>query len=98
MAFFPGDNMYAVIDFETRSLVDLKKQGVSVYARHPSTEVLCLGYQVIGDGSPEEVWERGDIGPIDLFDMIALGIGIMALVVWLGGIGLIWFWYVRSQD
>ena len=30
--------------------------------------------------------------------MIALGIGIIALVVWLGGIGLIWFWYVRSQD
>ena len=31
------------IDFETRSTVDLRKTGADVYARHPSTEVLCVG-------------------------------------------------------
>ncbi len=30
--------------------------------------------------------------------MIAMIIAVVALIVWLGGIGLIWFWFVRSQD
>ena len=34
-----------IIDFETRSLIDLPRQGTTVYARDPSTKVLCLGYQ-----------------------------------------------------
>jgi len=32
------------LDFETYSEVDLKAQGLDVYARHPSTGVHCLGY------------------------------------------------------
>lgn len=32
------------IDFETRSTVDLKKAGLDVYARHPQTDVHCMGY------------------------------------------------------
>lgn len=32
------------IDFETRSEADLAKVGAEEYARHPSTEVLCLAY------------------------------------------------------
>lgn len=31
-------------DFETRSTVDLKKQGVFKYAGHPNTDVWCLAY------------------------------------------------------
>jgi DNA polymerase len=31
-------------DYETRSAVDLKKCGLDVYARHPSTEVICMAY------------------------------------------------------
>lgn len=32
------------VDFETRSTVDLKKCGADVYARHPSTDILCFAY------------------------------------------------------
>lgn len=39
----PSDNPL-FIDFETRSPVDLKKAGLGRYARHPQTEVLCLGF------------------------------------------------------
>ena len=34
--------MKTVIDFETRSKVDIRKQGAYIYAQHPSTDVLCL--------------------------------------------------------
>lgn len=33
------------IDFETRSAADLKKVGAWQYAKHPSTEVICVGYK-----------------------------------------------------
>lgn len=46
------------LDFETRSRVDLKKVGTSVYARHPSTEILCLAWSgPMGD----HVWTRDDL-------------------------------------
>jgi DNA polymerase len=32
------------LDFETRSPVNLKTSGVSKYAEHPQTSILCLGY------------------------------------------------------
>lgn len=38
------------IDFETRSACDLKACGLDVYARHPTTDVLCVGYAE--DSSP----------------------------------------------
>ena len=41
-------------DFETYSEVDLKKAGVSRYARHESTEVLMLGY--VFDDGPVRQW------------------------------------------
>jgi DNA polymerase len=34
--------MKLTIDFETRSIVDLKKHGAWVYSEHPTTEILCL--------------------------------------------------------
>lgn len=36
--------LHTHIDFETRSTVDLRKTGADVYARHASTEVLCVGW------------------------------------------------------
>jgi DNA polymerase len=49
------------MDFETASRADLKKVGLDVYARHPSTRVLMMGYQIdLGDGlgpSPVRLWE-----------------------------------------
>ena len=32
------------IDFETRSVIDLKERGLDVYANHESTEVLCIAF------------------------------------------------------
>ena len=32
------------IDFETRSELDIKKVGAYKYAKHPSTEILCMAY------------------------------------------------------
>ncbi len=45
------------IDFETRSLVDLKKVGAYAYARHPSTEIICMGYtKDAKKGNAVEIW------------------------------------------
>lgn len=55
-----------VIDFETRSEVDLARCGAAVYAEHPSTEIICLAYQ-IGEHEPR-LWTP-DLGahcPADL--------------------------------
>ena len=46
-----------VRDIETRSEVDVGDVGVEIYARHPSTEVLCLAYCV--DDSPTQLWTPG---------------------------------------
>lgn len=40
--------MWVTIDFETASARDLKKCGAAVYAEHPSTEILVLGYSIDG--------------------------------------------------
>lgn len=42
------------LDYETRSTVDLKESGAYVYARHPSTSVLCACYSI--DGGPILNW------------------------------------------
>jgi DNA polymerase len=59
------------IDFETRSRCDLKKSGTSKYARHPSTEVLCLAYSI--HGSPTELWTPEDPRPDVLLSRIESG-------------------------
>lgn len=42
------------IDFETRSILDLKKVGLDNYSKHPTTDVWCLGW-AFGD-EPIELW------------------------------------------
>lgn len=72
----------ATIDFETRSAADLKKVGPWLYARHPSTQILCLAYHLPGmDPAKPKLWHRAHplMGiaespmPVDLFNWIALG-------------------------
>ena len=46
------------LDFETRSEANLKKVGAYEYARHPSTDVLCLGW-VEDDAREIELWHPG---------------------------------------
>jgi hypothetical protein len=48
------------LDFETRSLADIKKVGAHVYAMHESTEILCA-YLARGGGEPRR-WLPG--GPV----------------------------------
>lgn len=47
-------------DFETRSTVDLKKAGLDVYARHPSTDVWCMAWAV--DEGPVHMWTPDPTG------------------------------------
>jgi DNA polymerase len=49
------------IDFETRSIIDLRARGAYVYAEHPSTDVLLASYK-IADG-PLQRWKRGEPCP-----------------------------------
>lgn len=41
--------MDMLIDFETRSRADLIATGQHAYARHESTEVMCIGWKIIGE-------------------------------------------------
>lgn len=46
-------SMRVHIDFETRSELDVSDVGSVVYAAHPSTDILCIGYAV--DDGPVEI-------------------------------------------
>lgn len=59
------------IDFETRSLVDLKKVGAWVYSQHPSTEILCMQFAV-GKGQIT-LWLPGQPFPRELANALASG-------------------------
>lgn len=50
----------------------LKGVGAPAYAEHPSTEVLCLAYD-LKDGRGERLWSPGDTPPLDLFAYIEAG-------------------------
>ncbi len=54
------------IDFETRSMCDLKTCGAFRYAIDPTTEVLCLAYT-------GGLWKRGDPDPVALLEHVANG-------------------------
>lgn len=54
-----------ILDFETRSSVDLNDIGAWLYSRHSSTEVMAAGWS---DGFIHEgQWKEGDPPPTDLF-------------------------------
>ena len=50
-----------VCDFETRSRVALSETNTYKYARHSSTEVLCLSYSI--DGGPIHLWRPDEDFP-----------------------------------
>lgn len=63
-------------DFETRSICDLKKYGLDIYSRHPSTDAWGLSWAF--DDEPIEDWENdfnGNRTPglLRLFDYIQQG-------------------------
>ena len=59
--------MRTIIDIETRSVADLRKCGVYVYAEHPSTDITHVGWKT-GDG-PAHIWRplSGASMPFDLY-------------------------------
>ena len=59
------------LDYETRSTCDLKVAGAYVYARHPSTKVLCAAYSI--DGGLPRFWPAaaGHAMPKDLAAALA---------------------------
>lgn len=56
------------IDFETNSEANLAEVGAWLYSRHPSTNVMCVGWSdgFVRDGQ----WKFGDPRPSALFSMI----------------------------
>ncbi len=56
--------MHAHIDFETRSVVDLKTRGIGPYIEHPRTAPWCLAW-AIGKTKPQ-VWTLGEALPDEL--------------------------------
>ena len=52
------------VDFETRSTVNLKKTGVTPYAKHKTTDAWCMAYAI--DDGPVKLWKMGDPFPADL--------------------------------
>ena len=66
------------IDFETRSRADIRKTGSHRYASDPSTEVLCLAYNLTGKPGETELWVQGEEPPEDLINEINIGSPICA--------------------
>lgn len=58
-------------DFETRSTIDLKTQGAELYARHPSTDILCFGFKF--DDEPTELIKKSEPLPQRVFSHIQSG-------------------------
>jgi DNA polymerase len=48
----------ATIDFETRSACDIRRCGAWIYARHPSTMILCLAWKLPGQ-KDTSLWQAG---------------------------------------
>jgi DNA polymerase len=65
------------IDFETRSLIDLAKEGVYRYSAHPSTEVICLAWAI-------------DDGPVESHNLLLYGYEMPESIrSWVEGGGMI---------
>lgn len=68
------------IDFETRSAIDLKKAGLDVYSRDPSTDVWCMAYafgdeavDVLGGSIRSAYQSRVDLFVIGITDHVQDG-------------------------
>jgi DNA polymerase len=59
------------IDFETASLLDLRRTGVYEYAAHNSTQVLCMSYAF--DDEPVQIWYQKDPFPQRVIDHVRFG-------------------------
>lgn len=62
------------IDFETRSILDLKEVGLRNYVSHPSTGIWCMAW-AIGDMEPQIVtaWQAQRMESLDIFSHVEDG-------------------------
>ena len=67
-------------DFETRSECDLKTAGVYNYARHPSTQVICMSWAY--DDAPVQTWRPGEILPVLTSQIRAHNAAFERLIFW----------------
>jgi DNA polymerase len=83
------------IDIESRSQIDLKKDGLARYARDPSTQVICVAYAI--DDEPVQSWfaNEGDPFPSEIIKHIKSGGLLMA---WNSGFENTLFDFVISND
>lgn len=63
------------LDFETRSELDVKKVGAAVYAAHPSTEILCIGF--LWCDSFLETFEQVQRHEIEAWDLFGVEHGVL---------------------
>lgn len=72
---FLGERALAItdvfLDFETRSVVDIRSAGGEKYTRNID-RLLCMAYRIGVDGETQ-LWKHGDPPPQDLFDVIEAG-------------------------
>ena len=68
------------LDFETRSECDLKTAGVYNYARHDTTEVLCMSYAI--DDGEVKTWRPGELLPILTGQIRAHNAAFERLIFW----------------
>ena len=68
------------LDFETRSECDLKTAGVYNYARHDTTEVLCMSYAI--DDGPVQTWRPGQLMPVITTQIRAHNAAFERLIFW----------------
>lgn len=61
-----------VVDFETKSELDVTEVGAVRYSEHHSTEILCLGYKVKGVGL-RKLWTPAFPFPTELLEAIEAG-------------------------
>lgn len=63
------------IDFETKSVVDLRTAGVYRYVEHPSTGIWCMAWSL---GSERGLWRAGDFFPPAVLAHVAKGGKVVA--------------------
>lgn len=68
--------LFVSLDFETRSVTDLRKTGVYRYVEDPTTDVWCAAFTVGNDSV--QVWHLGDDPPDDLHRAVNDGAYIKA--------------------
>lgn len=67
------EELRCILDYETRSRLNLKLTSATEYAKHPSTSIFCIGYKI--NDRPKKLWipERGPMPP-DLWECFQRGI------------------------